>query len=179
MLVALTSEAHGSNHICHALARRDQGGMPVDEACQILRPSSYDTSPGRIEHTLDTGPDLFRGWASLRRPLLRGPNQVEQVNTFHVVETQRSGNRLEHVLGDTPDVATLELRVVVDADRGQHRHLLAPQPRHTAPAAVSLQARLVRCDPRPTRRQELADLVHPVNRRSTPSADEVAMLASW
>jgi hypothetical protein len=48
MLLALTSEAHGSNDICHALARRDQGGMPVDEAFQILRPSSYDTSPGRM-----------------------------------------------------------------------------------------------------------------------------------
>ena len=47
MSVALTSEVHGSDDICHASALRDQGGMPVDEAFQILRPSSYDTSAGR------------------------------------------------------------------------------------------------------------------------------------
>jgi hypothetical protein len=47
MLVALTSKAHGSDDIGHASALRDQGGMPVDEAFQILRPSSHDTSAGR------------------------------------------------------------------------------------------------------------------------------------
>jgi hypothetical protein len=44
MLVAVTSEARGSDDICHASAPRDQGGMPVDGPFQILRPSSYDTS---------------------------------------------------------------------------------------------------------------------------------------
>jgi hypothetical protein len=48
MLVALMSETHGRDDIGHASALRDESAIPVDEAFQILRPSSYDTSPGRM-----------------------------------------------------------------------------------------------------------------------------------
>ena len=55
---------------------------------------------------------------------------------------------------ETPlDVAAFELGVVLDADPGQHRHLLAAQPGHASPAAVGAQAGLLRRDPGPAGRR--------------------------
>ena len=68
-----------------------------------------------------------------------------------VVELQGPHDRLEHVLGDAAHFASLQLRVVLDADSGELRHLLAPQPRHAATAAVGAQARLLGRDPGPPR----------------------------
>ena len=56
------------------------------------------------------------------------------MRAFGVVQLQRADERLEHRLGDAAEVAALEARVVVDADAGEHRDLLAAQPRH-APRA--------------------------------------------
>jgi hypothetical protein len=58
------------------------------------------------------------------------------VRPFDLVELQGSRHSFEHILGDAPDVAAFELRVVLDADVGEERHLLAPQPRDPSPATV-------------------------------------------
>jgi len=60
MLVALMSETHGRDDIGHASALRDESAIPVDEAFQILRPSSYDTSPGRMRSPRQFGGGPFR-----------------------------------------------------------------------------------------------------------------------
>ena len=91
---------------------------------------------------------------------------------FDVVELQRPDDGLEDVLGHATDVAALELRVVLDADPRQHRHLLAAQPGDATPTTVGRQAGLLRGDPGPAARQELTDLVHdigPSDDAATPS----------
>jgi hypothetical protein len=58
MLVALTSEAHGSDDICQASALRDKGGMPVDEAVLGLAPVvvRHVGGPNEIAQAVGGGP---------------------------------------------------------------------------------------------------------------------------
>ena len=60
------------------------------------------------------------------------------MGAFCVVELQRLGKRVEHVVGHTSEVAALESGVVVDAHAGQQGDLLAAQPRcrHTPEALL-------------------------------------------
>ena len=67
--------------------------------------------------------------------VLRRAREVEQVRALGVVELQRPRERLEHGLGDTARVAALEPGVVVDADAGEQRDLLAAQARDAPRAA--------------------------------------------
>jgi transcriptional regulator of aromatic amino acid metabolism len=73
--------------------------------------------------------------------------KVVEVSAFGVVELQRAGERFEHLLADAADVAALQAPVVLDADTGQRRDLLAPQPLHAA-GAVGGQPDLFRHDVR-------------------------------
>ena len=75
-----------------------------------------------------------------------------------IVELQRPGQRLQHELGDAADLAALEAPVVVGADAGQRRDLLAAQAGHP-PLAVARQAGLLGRDPRPSGGEELGDVV--------------------
>ena len=88
-----------------------------------------------------------------------------------LVELQRPGQRLEDGLGDTAGVAALEPGVVVDADTGEQRDLLAAQA-GDAPgaAAVGGQPGLLRRDLRAPGGQELADLVLGVHDRERNAA---------
>ena len=61
--------------------------------------------------------------------LLGGPDEVEEVGPFDLVELQGTGDGVEDVLGDAADVAALEPDVVLGADPGEQRHLLAAQAR--------------------------------------------------
>jgi hypothetical protein len=79
------------------------------------------------------------------------------VGALGVVELQRAGERLEHALGDSPDVAALEAGVVRDAHAGEDGDLLAAQSGNAA-RAVGGQPDLVWGDPGPSGGQELADL---------------------
>src|SRR3954451_15624677 len=76
-------------------------------------------------------------------------------------------------LSDAPSTPALKLGVVVRADAGEIRHLLATQPRHPSNIAVEhVQAGLLRRHPRPARHQELPDLpaaVHAPKRSSRAS----------
>jgi len=45
-----------------------------------------------------------------------------------IVEAQRAGERFEHLLGGVLVTALLQAYVVIGADPGQHRELLATQP---------------------------------------------------
>jgi hypothetical protein len=65
---------------------------------------------------------------------LSGPHEVEEVGPLDIVELKGSRDRFEHIFGDAPDVAAFELRVVLDADAREERHLLAPQPGDPSPA---------------------------------------------
>jgi hypothetical protein len=83
-----------------------------------------------------------------------------------VVELKRAGERLEDEVGDAAEVSALQALVVLDADAGQRRHLLAAEAGH-APLAVGGQASLLRRHLRPPGGQELGDVaggVHVPNR---------------
>ena len=98
-----------------------------------------------------------------------GAGEVEQVRAFGLVEPQAAGERIEHAFGDAAQVAAFHLGVVVDADAGEHRGLLAAQPGDAPGAAEDRQAGLLRGDLRPARGEELADLVlgvHDIEPRS-------------
>jgi hypothetical protein len=82
-----------------------------------------------VEDPLDARPHLLgRLRAAARWSLLRGVDQVEQVGPLDIVEMQRVGDGVEDVVGDAANGAAFELRVVLDADPGEHRHFLAPDP---------------------------------------------------
>ena len=91
--------------------------------------------------------------------MLRGAREVEQVRPLGLVELQRPRERLEDGVGDTAHVAALEPGVVVDADAGEQRDLLAAQARNAPRAAEGGQTRLFGRDPGAPGGQELADLV--------------------
>jgi hypothetical protein len=59
------------------------------------------------------------------------------VRPLHLVELEGPRDRFQHIFGHAPDVAAFELRVVLDADAGEKRDLLAPQTRDASPPAVS------------------------------------------
>ena len=56
-----------------------------------------------------------------------------------LVELQRSGDAVEHILGDASDVPSLEADVVLDADAGEGRDLLPAEALHPAVGAVGGQ----------------------------------------
>ena len=65
----------------------------------------------------------------------RVAGQSVQVRGGVVVELQRAGEALEHLLGRPVIAALLQAHVVVDAEPRQRRELLATQSRHP-PAVV-------------------------------------------
>ena len=90
---------------------------------------------------------------------LRRPGQVVQMGPLGLVQLQRVGDAVQDRIRRAGQVAALHPHVVVDADPGQQRDLLATQPLHPAvAAAVRRQAGLVRRQPGPPRDQEVADL---------------------
>ncbi len=88
-----------------------------------------------------------------------GAGQVEQVHAFGIIELERPCDPVEYALGGAADVAALQPRVVVHADPGQQRDLLATQARHPSFPAEIGQARLRRGDVRAAGDQELPYLV--------------------
>ncbi len=67
---------------------------------------------------------------------------VVQVRPSGLVELQRAGEGLQHVVGDATEIAALEAGVVVDAHPGEQRDLLPTQPGHPPVAAERGQAGL-------------------------------------
>jgi hypothetical protein len=93
--------------------------------------SSSRCTPGRIRCGERAAPGT-------RGRVLRS-SKIEEVCALGFVEPQRSGERLQHGLGDARRVAALELRVVGDADSGKRCDLFPPQARY-APAAAAVAA---------------------------------------
>ena len=112
-----------------------------------------------VEQALHDRADALLGRPrALRGDRTRGAGEVEEVRALGVVELQRPRQRLEHELRDAADLAALQAPVVVGADAGQRRDLLAAQPGHP-PLAVARQAGLLGRDLRPARGEELGDVV--------------------
>ena len=101
---------------------------------------------------------FLAGRARFGRDRTGGARQIEEVRALGVVELQRPGQRFEHELGDAADLAALQAPVVVGADAGQRRDLLAAQAGHP-PLAVAGQAGLLGRDLRPAAGEELGDVV--------------------
>ena len=87
----------------------------------------------------------------------RGADKVEQMGTFCVVEMKGTGDAFEHVVGNAVGVAALESRVVLDADPGEHRHLLAAKAFDAPVRAVDGESGLFRGDLGATGGEKLAD----------------------
>jgi hypothetical protein len=58
------------------------------------------------------------------------------VRSLSLVELKTAGERLQHALGDASQVAALHPGVVIDADPGEERNLLPPQPRNAPVIAI-------------------------------------------
>ena len=82
----------------------------------------------RVDDPRDAGTDLLGRGGPARRPLgVGGPGEVREVVALRLVELERVGDRLEDAVRDAARVAPLEPRVVLDADPGEQRDLLAPE----------------------------------------------------
>lgn len=84
----------------------------------------------------------------------------------------RAGEGLQDAVGDTAGVAALQLDVVVGADTGQQRDLLAPQTGHPTISAVDGQTGLPGGDSGAAGGEEVAELgagVHTRDGTSVPA----------
>jgi hypothetical protein len=91
-----------------------------------------------------------------------------QVGVFGFVELQGAGDRVEHAVRDSADVAPFELSVVVGADSGEYGDFFTAQSGNTA-AAIAGEPYLLRGDSGASAGQELPYLalaVHPARLRS-------------
>src|SRR5439155_22754074 len=101
----------------------------------------------------------------------RRAHEIEQVGSFDVVELEGARDGVEDVFGDPTDRSAFELRVVLDADPGQHRDFFASQAGDPAAVAVCPKPGLIGCDASAARGEELPDLVpggHPAHGRALP-----------
>jgi hypothetical protein len=115
-------------------------------------------SGDRVHHTLDTRTHPLRRRASPGAgSRIGGTGEVEQMRALGVVELQSPGQRVEHALRRSLQVAALQARVVLDGHARQLGHLGPAQARHPTTADGG-QAGLLGRDPGPPRRQELAHL---------------------
>ena len=73
------------------------------------------------------GTALPLGGAAARRRTSGAVDHAEQVGGAGVVESQRPGQGLDDLAGGVAVPALLQAQVVVGADAGEHRQLLAPQ----------------------------------------------------
>lgn len=92
-------------------------------------------------------------WRDGRTP--RGPARPGRC-ALGLVEPEGVGQGVQHLLGDAGEVAALQARVVVGADAGEQRDLLAAQPRDPSVAAPRGQAGLLGGDPGAPGDQEVA-----------------------
>ena len=96
-----------------------------------------------------------------RRVAAPGPAARARSNRLlplRLVELERTGDRVQHVLGRAPDAAALELRVVLLRDPGQLGDLAATKARDPAAPTERGETDLVRRDPGPPRDQEVTHL---------------------
>src|SRR5439155_968892 len=124
----------------------------------------------RVEHALHARPHLL-----LRRPTtcprysVRTTREVEEMRALGLIELKRPRERCQNCLGDPARVATLETRVVVDADPGEKRNLFPAESWNASVTSIGAQTRLVRRDLRSPGGQELTDLAPRVHgMRVTP-----------
>lgn len=92
----------------------------------------------RVEHLLHRRADAVLGRSAPRRLThgLRGTREVEEMSALSVVELQRARQRLEHAVGCSGEVATLQACVVGDAHAGEDGDLFASQSGHAAGAVI-------------------------------------------
>jgi hypothetical protein len=94
------------------------------------------------------------------------------VRALGLVELERSGEGVEHAVGDAGGVSALEARVVVGADPGEQRDLFAAQAGDAAVFAVDGKTDLVGCDLRAAGGEELADLGSGIHTGSVPRLNQ-------
>jgi hypothetical protein len=139
-------------------------GEPVLHVGGVVRPAVdelQDADGHRLPPRRAAG--AARGARPLRRPACAGrPRQADQVRGGVGVQPQHPGDGLQHLQRRIAVPALLQAQVVVGADAGEHRDLLAPQPRHPAQTAAA-QPDVLRADQRPAGAQELAERVRGVH----------------
>ena len=91
-----------------------------------------------LSRTSCAGSDALGGSPSPGGSPLGGAHEVKQMRPLDLVQLEGAGDRFEHIFGEAPDVAAFQLRVVLDADVSEERHLLAPQAGDPSPAPVGV-----------------------------------------
>ena len=100
---------------------------------------------------------LGRGPATGVRSRVGGVRQIVQVGVLGFVQLQGAGDGVEHAVGDSGQVAPLQLGVVVGTDSGEYGYFFATQSWHTA-AAMGGQTDLLRGNSGASGGQELPNL---------------------
>ena len=91
----------------------------------------------RIEDPLHTrSHSLLHRTATGARSRTCCTGEVKQMSALRLIELQRVGYRLQHVLRNSAEVSALQAGVVVDAHSGQQRDFFPAQPWNPAVAAV-------------------------------------------
>ncbi|BBH67953.1 hypothetical protein ACTI_46380 [Actinoplanes sp. OR16] len=127
----------------------EQVEMPAEDDRRGLHHSQQP--PGAVRH-----PVRLNVEPGGHRPA-GGVGQGQQVPAFAVVEAERTGDRLQDVVGRAYFPALLHALVVVGAQPGQQSDLLTPEPGDLAPAA-RFQADVVRAQPVSPGAQEITEL---------------------
>lgn len=114
----------------------------------------------RVEEPLDTGAHALR---SLTRSICRlegigGLREVEEVRGFGLVELQGGGERAEHGVGDSGEIATPESDVVINADPREKGNFFAAKPVDAPVAAVCRESSMLWGDAVAPRGEELAHI---------------------
>ena len=87
--------------------------------------------------------------------------------SFRVVELERVRERVQHTVGCSREVASLQTHVVIHGNPGKHRHLFAPQSRNATVSPVGRKTSLVRRDASTPGTQELPHLSTDISHAST------------
>src|SRR3954471_23515565 len=114
----------------------------------------------RVERPLDLGADpRLRRAPTRRRPGgVGGASEVEEMRALGLVEPERSGQRLQHALGDAAEVSAFQPGVVLNADAGQDSDLFTTQA-WDAPRTVGRHACLLGSDRGAAGGEERLDLL--------------------
>lgn len=118
----------------------------------------------RVEDGLHRRANTLAGGAATCRACRTGrADQIEEVGAFGLVELQGPGDAFEDILRNSVGASTFQPGVVLDADASKKSDLLSAQPLDSPPLAVGGQPGELGRDPRPSRDQEIADVVSHVH----------------
>lgn len=114
-----------------------------------------------IQEPLKTGTHLIcrnRGLSAAPRPRNGHACKIEEIGRLGLIQSKCECQRIEDLIGDTPQITPLKLRVVIDAHASKQRNFFATQPGH-APVSPTDEIDLLWRDSGPAGLQELTHFI--------------------